>query len=43
MTILSVENLINKCGAFTAMYILMKVPSGEAYQSKMFNNASIAS
>lgn len=39
---LSVVNLDNTCKAFFVVYISMKVPLGEAYQSTMFNNASIA-
>lgn len=43
MTILFMENFGNKRGAFSMLYTLLKVPLGEAYQSKMFTNASIGS
>lgn len=42
MTNLSVENIGNTCGAFSTLYILIKVSLSEAYLSTMFSNASIA-
>jgi len=35
-------NFDKKCGAFSTLYILIKMPSGEDYQSAMFSNTSIA-
>ena len=41
ITNLFVVNLDNTCRDFFMLYILIKVPSGEAYQSTMFSNTSI--
>ena len=35
------ENFNRTCGVFLALYIRMKAPRGEAYQSAMSINASI--
>jgi len=43
MTSLSMDNFGKTCGTFSALYSWMKVPRGEAYQSVMSINASIAS
>lgn len=43
MTSMSKENFGRTCGGFSALNIQTKVPDGEAYQSAMPNNASIAS
>jgi len=42
MTSLSKENFGKRCRGFSALYIRMKVPDGEACQSTMSINASIA-
>lgn len=39
---LSMENFGKRCGALSTLYIQMNMPRGEAYQSSILINASIA-